>query len=239
MAGRSQANINGTDASEFPSAPVTDGDGSQRLSIEPKELRNAISKVAVAAATEESRPVLTGVVLRMEHNQFAMAVADGFRLAVYKGEATDNDAGDRSHHLPDRNCNPKPPEDEKREPPQRGRTHIRHERQPHRQSHKGGRKSGGADRQLLGALPQRRNGARPVGRRGRTPGPDDCRQADQPGDAGQIHEEHVGRTGRRSTVLRRTRRHSQPCGRSAQGILIVAPQPCHSERSDGWHSSQE
>ena len=37
-----------------------------------------------AAATEESRPILTGVKLEMEHDQFTMAAADGFRLGVHR-----------------------------------------------------------------------------------------------------------------------------------------------------------
>ena len=39
----------------------------------------------MAAATEETRPVLTGIKLEISGQQFTMAGADGFRLAVYKG----------------------------------------------------------------------------------------------------------------------------------------------------------
>ena len=110
MAGRSQANINGADAKDYPPAPVTDGDGSLHLSMEPKELRNAISKVAMAAATEDSRPVLTGVEMKVEDNgtdgnTFTMAAADGFRLAVYKGEITENQAGNISLIVPAKTMN--------------------------------------------------------------------------------------------------------------------------------------
>ena len=49
-------------------------------------LRTAISRVAFAAATEEARPVLTGVkVERSPVSSFTLAGADGFRLAVFKG----------------------------------------------------------------------------------------------------------------------------------------------------------
>ena len=41
--------------------------------------------MAFAAATEESRPVLTGVEVKLKGDGFAMAAADGFRLAVFKG----------------------------------------------------------------------------------------------------------------------------------------------------------
>ena len=80
---RSEANIHGADASEFPPIPtVEDGIGAQ---IDPQVLKSAISRVAFAAATEESRPVLTGVELKLEGDKFSMAAADGFRLAVQNG----------------------------------------------------------------------------------------------------------------------------------------------------------
>ena len=81
---RSEASINGTDADEFPPIPLVEGEFASK--IEPQALRTAISQVVFAAATEESRPVLTGVKLELEDRQFTMAAADGFRLAVYKGE---------------------------------------------------------------------------------------------------------------------------------------------------------
>ena len=52
--------------------------------LDVRKLRTAIAQVAFAAATEESRPVLTGVKLEMEGDEFTMAAADGFRLAVHK-----------------------------------------------------------------------------------------------------------------------------------------------------------
>ena len=80
---RSEANIHGVDANEFPPIPtVEDGIGAQ---IDPQVLKSAISRVAFAAATEESRPVLTGVEVKLEGDRFSMAAADGFRLAVQQG----------------------------------------------------------------------------------------------------------------------------------------------------------
>jgi DNA polymerase-3 subunit beta len=45
-------------------------------------LRHAIDQVAFAAASDESRPVLTGVLLRLRNNIATLAAADGFRLAT-------------------------------------------------------------------------------------------------------------------------------------------------------------
>ena len=80
---RFEAHINGADAQEFPPIPsVEDGVAAR---IDPHVLRTAIGRVAFAAATEETRPVLTGVKMELSGQEFTLAGADGFRLAVYKG----------------------------------------------------------------------------------------------------------------------------------------------------------
>jgi len=78
--GRYEANINGMDAADFPAVPSVD-EGT-RCRIAAKTLRTAISQVAFAAATDETRPVLSGVLLTIEGDELTMAAADGFRLAV-------------------------------------------------------------------------------------------------------------------------------------------------------------
>ena len=50
--------------------------------IEPELLREVISQVVFAAATDDSRPVLTGVQVQIEGSRLTMAAADGFRLSV-------------------------------------------------------------------------------------------------------------------------------------------------------------
>ncbi len=79
---RYDANIKGIDATEFPIIP-TIGDGKRMsVSLEPETLREMIEQVAFSAATDESRPVLTGVVAKFEKDQVTFAAADGFRLSV-------------------------------------------------------------------------------------------------------------------------------------------------------------
>ena len=80
---RSKATIHGTDASEFPPIPTVDEEVAAQ--VDPVALKSAISRVAFAAATEESRPVLTGVEMKLEGDRFSLAAADGFRLAVHHG----------------------------------------------------------------------------------------------------------------------------------------------------------
>jgi DNA polymerase III subunit beta len=79
--GRFEAKINGIDASDFPPIPqVADGISTK---IEAEVLHQAITQVSFAAATEESRPVLTGVQMEFDESKLTLAAADGFRLAVY------------------------------------------------------------------------------------------------------------------------------------------------------------
>ncbi len=78
---RFEARISGVDAKEFPPIPGVDEGIQTKVDVE--ALRQGINQVVFAAATEESRPVLTGVCSRFEGDQLTMAAADGFRLAVY------------------------------------------------------------------------------------------------------------------------------------------------------------
>jgi DNA polymerase-3 subunit beta len=80
--GRFEARINGLSADDFPPIPqVSDGIATK---IEAEAFRHAISQVVFAAATEESRPVLTGVHADFSEGLLTLAAADGFRLAVHK-----------------------------------------------------------------------------------------------------------------------------------------------------------
>jgi len=80
--GHSQAHINGIDAADFPPIPqIKDG---IITTIEAANLREGITHVAFAAATEESRPVLTGINTEFDSEQLNLVAADGFRLAVHK-----------------------------------------------------------------------------------------------------------------------------------------------------------
>ncbi len=77
-----RARISGMDAKDFP--PIPKVEASVNTSIDLETLRQAITQVAFAAASEESRPVLTGVDAKFDGTTLTLAAADGFRLAVYK-----------------------------------------------------------------------------------------------------------------------------------------------------------
>jgi len=79
---RFEARISGVDAKDFPPIPKVEEGITTKVEVE--ALRQGISHVAFAAATEESRPVLTGVDAEFDGDLLTLAAADGFRLAVYK-----------------------------------------------------------------------------------------------------------------------------------------------------------
>jgi DNA polymerase-3 subunit beta len=79
--GSNTANINVMSADEFPVLPEP-GEHDDTLTIPATDLRHMIRQVAFAAASDENRPILTGVLLQYEAGVLTMAAADGFRLAV-------------------------------------------------------------------------------------------------------------------------------------------------------------
>ena len=79
---RFEARISGVDAKDFPPIPKIEEGITTKVEIE--TLEQGINQVVFAAATEESRPVLTGVNAQFDGDLLTLAAADGFRLAVYK-----------------------------------------------------------------------------------------------------------------------------------------------------------
>ena len=97
---RFEAHINGTDAEDFPPIPTVESGVTGK--VESQALRDAISHVAFASATEESRPVLTGIKVEITGDEFTFAAADGFRLAVYNGKLVEPASEDVSFIIPAR-----------------------------------------------------------------------------------------------------------------------------------------
>jgi len=79
---RFEARISGVDAKDFPPIPTVEEGIVTKVEVE--AFRQGISQIAFAAASEESRPVLTGVDAQLDGDLLTLAAADGFRLAVYK-----------------------------------------------------------------------------------------------------------------------------------------------------------
>ena len=79
---RFEARISGVDAKDFP--PIPKVEEGITTKVEVAALQQGINQVAFAAATEESRPVLTGVDAQFKDDLLTLAAADGFRLAVFR-----------------------------------------------------------------------------------------------------------------------------------------------------------
>jgi len=79
---RFEARISGVDAADFPPIPKVEAVVVTKVEVE--ALQRGITQVVFAAATEESRPVLTGVDADFDGDLLTLAAADGFRLAVHK-----------------------------------------------------------------------------------------------------------------------------------------------------------
>ena len=78
--GRYEANIAGIDAEDFPAIPSVSG--GTTFSMPAAALKEAIDQVVFAAAPDDTRPVLAGVLMRLAAGSLTLAAADGFRLAV-------------------------------------------------------------------------------------------------------------------------------------------------------------
>jgi len=89
--GRFAANIKGIDAEEFPRIPTVAD--SPTYALPTALLRECIQSVVFAAAPDDSRPVLAGVLFTLQDGQLTLAAADGFRLAVRSVAVTPEAAG--------------------------------------------------------------------------------------------------------------------------------------------------
>ena len=78
-----EANIKGIDAEEFPPIPTLPD--KPTTSVAQSVLRQMVNEVAFVAATDDSRPVLTGVLTRFEGNELTLVAADPYRLGIRRG----------------------------------------------------------------------------------------------------------------------------------------------------------
>lgn len=74
-----KAHIKGIEASEFPLIPEV----KKGLSIEinAQDLKKSIAEISFAAAIDETRPVLTGILIKIKGKEMKMVATDSYRLA--------------------------------------------------------------------------------------------------------------------------------------------------------------
>ena len=97
------AQMNGIDPENYPPIPnISDG---PKISISSSDFKSSLSRVRFAVATDESRPALTGVKVDIKGNEFTLASADGFRLAIETGSCESSVEEDVSVIVPGRTMN--------------------------------------------------------------------------------------------------------------------------------------
>jgi DNA polymerase-3 subunit beta len=77
--GRSHFTVRTHPAGDFPRLPVPSGD---IVALEASGLMEALRQVTRAASNEESRPILTGVLMAAEEGGLRLVATDSYRLAV-------------------------------------------------------------------------------------------------------------------------------------------------------------
>jgi DNA polymerase-3 subunit beta len=78
--GASQSRLNSYSVEDFPRLPELDA--LQTFTVEREPLLATIAQVSRAASRDESRPVLTGILVHFETGRLVMAATDSYRLSV-------------------------------------------------------------------------------------------------------------------------------------------------------------
>jgi DNA polymerase-3 subunit beta len=71
-------------AEDFPRLP--DADAAEQHEVDRETLLETVARVSRSASRDESRPVLTGVLMRFEPGKLVMAATDSYRLSVKETE---------------------------------------------------------------------------------------------------------------------------------------------------------
>jgi len=95
--GRSKFKLLGLPKSEFPTFPAIQFEKASR--IPSGDLQKLISHTAFAASTEESRPILNGVLWELQGSQMRMVATNGHRLAKMEISAKTAGAKAASHEF--------------------------------------------------------------------------------------------------------------------------------------------
>src|SRR6266702_3542904 len=82
--GSSTSTLHTYAAEDFPRLPDLDAVGT--FTVDRESLLDTVSRVARSASRDESRPVLTGILVRFEAGKLMMAATDSYRLSVKETE---------------------------------------------------------------------------------------------------------------------------------------------------------
>ncbi|WP_404469278.1 DNA polymerase III subunit beta [Sutcliffiella horikoshii] len=82
--GKSEFNLNGQDAAEYPHLPQVEEQNVFRVPTD--LLKNIIRQTVFAVSTSETRPILTGVNWKLENHELICIATDSHRLALRKAK---------------------------------------------------------------------------------------------------------------------------------------------------------
>lgn len=76
----SSSTINGVADDEFPELPVIDEKTAVSYGLSTDDFKHSVSQVVIAASSDSTRPILTGVYWHSFNNHLYLAATDGYRL---------------------------------------------------------------------------------------------------------------------------------------------------------------
>lgn len=101
--GKSEFNLNGLDAEEYPHLPQVEEDNIFRI---PADLLKAMVRQTVfAVSASETRPILTGVNWKVENNELVCIATDSHRLALRKANIESENGGNYNIVIPGKSLN--------------------------------------------------------------------------------------------------------------------------------------
>lgn len=98
-ANKFSATLSGILPSEFPAIPLS---SEASLFIDAQVLLKSLPRISFAAATDEGRPILTGILTELKNNSLEFVATDGFRLAHQKSKIESSDSSSLQALIPKR-----------------------------------------------------------------------------------------------------------------------------------------
>ncbi|MUK88130.1 DNA polymerase III subunit beta [Ornithinibacillus sp. L9] len=101
--GKAEFNLNGQDAEEYPHLPKLQTDDSFEMPID--ILKSLIKQTVFAVSTMETRPILTGVNVKLNNGQLSFTATDSHRLASREVTVKADNISDLSVVIPGKSLN--------------------------------------------------------------------------------------------------------------------------------------
>lgn len=101
--GKTEFSLNGLDPEEYPHLPIIEEENLFKLPTD--LLKTLIRQTVFAVSTSETRPILTGVNLKVENDELTCIATDSHRLAMRKAKIESQISGHHSVVIPGKSLN--------------------------------------------------------------------------------------------------------------------------------------